>query len=90
MIPESRTWIKTDRATTDAISALRSASPVGVPARYYELLASSNGGEGPLPVQPFYFCLDPAEVAAASARAGDYEGSFPSEETAVASSSRLT
>jgi hypothetical protein len=77
MIPETRTWFKTDGATTDTLSALRAAAPVGMPERYYELLAFSNGGEGPLPVPPFNFCLDTAEMVAASARDGDYKEFFP-------------
>ena len=76
MIPETRTWFRAEGATTDAISALRSASPVGMPVRYYDLLAFSNGGEGPLPVQPFYFCLDTAEMTVDAARVGDYEEFF--------------
>jgi len=73
MIPESRDWFKVDGATTDVISTLRSVSPTGVPARYYELLAFSNGGEGSLPVQPFNLCLDTADEVAASAREGRYK-----------------
>ncbi|WP_454688511.1 SMI1/KNR4 family protein [Achromobacter aloeverae] len=76
MISETRDWFKADGATTDVISALRSVSPAAVPARYYELLAFSNGGEGPLPVQPFNFCLDTAEEVAASARDGRYKEFF--------------
>ncbi|QET05025.1 SMI1/KNR4 family protein [Cupriavidus pauculus] len=76
MISETRTWFKAEGATTEAIAALRSASPIGVPERYYELLAFSNGGEGPLPVQPHNFCLDTAEMAAASARDGSHQEFF--------------
>lgn len=76
MIPETREWFRTEAATKDAISALRSVSPIGMPARYYDLLAFSNGGEGPLPVQPYYFCLDTAEMAVDAARIGDCKEFF--------------
>lgn len=93
MIPETRKWFRTEAATKDAISALCSVSPIGMPARYYDLLAFSNGGEGPFPVQPYYFCLDTAEMAIDAARVGDCEEFFAKffvfEATAVASSSHL-
>lgn len=34
-----------------------------LPDEYYQLLSESNGGEGPLPVNPVYFVLDSAETA---------------------------
>ena len=38
--------------------------PADLPPEYFQLLAFSNGGEGPLPVEPYNFCLDEAEYAA--------------------------
>lgn len=77
MIPTDREWRKADKATHDAIERLRAASPVELPDAYLKLLSFSNGGEGPLPVQPFFLCLDSAEVVAAELRARTLEEFFP-------------
>lgn len=58
---EGREWVGFDGASAAQLSALQSAAPRELPASYYELLAASNGGEGPLPVQPCCLCLDPAD-----------------------------
>ena len=36
---------------------------IPLPASYLTLLRSSNGGKGPLPIEPWKFCLDSAELA---------------------------
>lgn len=61
---QGREWHKVDGASSDAIAALKSIAPVDLPESYYSLLSFSNGGEGPLAVQPLWFCLYPAEEAA--------------------------
>ncbi|MBD9416997.1 SMI1/KNR4 family protein [Pseudomonas sp. PDM16] len=54
-----RTWHFKPGATADEIEALVTRSPVELPDRLLELLATSNGGEGELAAEPLWFCLDP-------------------------------
>lgn len=55
---EGRDWIALGGATADELSRLRLVAPVDLPKRYLDLLAFSNGGEGPLPIQPYNLYLD--------------------------------
>lgn len=57
-------WHRSSGASDDALAALRAVAPPVLPDEYYQLLTFSNGGEGPLPVGPFNFVLDSAEVTA--------------------------
>jgi hypothetical protein len=57
---EGRQWYRFDGASTEALAELRAASSAELPDSYLRLLAFSDGGEGPLPVNPFNLCLDPA------------------------------
>ncbi|MDX8356797.1 SMI1/KNR4 family protein [Sphingopyxis terrae] len=60
---EERDWHRSPGATAEALKSLRAALPMEMPASYFSLLSFSDGGEGPLAVQPFYLCLDPtAEI----------------------------
>lgn len=60
-----REWFKIDEAPPAELQSLRSAAPVHLPAGYLGLLSYTNGGEGPLPVSPYWLCLYPAaEVVA--------------------------
>lgn len=77
VILSNREWHAADGASADALSDLRDAAQVPLPARYLDLLAFSNGGEGPLPVQPFNFCLYSAEEAAQIEREGTFKECFP-------------
>ncbi|MDH4987931.1 hypothetical protein QEZ47_20895 [Aminobacter anthyllidis] len=52
-----------EQASSAAIAQLRSGAPVDLPESYFSLLSFSNGGEGPLPIQPLWLCLYPAEEA---------------------------
>lgn len=54
-----RTWHFKPGATAGEIKALIACSPIDLPDRLIELLATSNGGEGELAVEPLWFCLDP-------------------------------
>lgn len=76
-IPANRIWSKHPGASTEALAALRNTVGVGLPDEYFDLLAFSNGGEGPLPVPPYNFCLDSAEDAARLKREKTYDESFP-------------
>jgi hypothetical protein len=48
-----------------------------LPTEYLQLLTFSNGGEGPLAVQPWNFCLDSAEEAAKYWCERTFEEFFP-------------
>ncbi len=55
---DTREWFGYPGANAAALKTLRSLMPSEVPDSYLELLALSDGGEGPLPVQPYSVCLD--------------------------------
>jgi hypothetical protein len=63
MFPAGRKWFKFPGASREALEALRAGAGVELPREYFDLLAFSNGGEGPLDVMPLNFCLDSAEDA---------------------------
>ena len=52
---EGREWRKAEGASQEAIALLKSVAPVDLPESYFSLLSFSNGGEGPLAVQPLWF-----------------------------------
>lgn len=76
MIPAKRKWFGREPASVEAIGALRDAAGAALPPEYLQLLAFSNGGEGPLAVQPWNFCLDSAEEAAKYRRERTFEEFF--------------
>ncbi len=59
------------------LDVLRRASSVELPESYFQLLAFSNGGQGPLSVQPFYFALYDVEFTAEGIVQHRYEEFFP-------------
>jgi len=59
---EDRDWFRVDGAKAEDLARLREAAPSGLPSRYLDVLAYSNGGEGSLGVAPFNLCLDPAST----------------------------
>lgn len=61
---EARDWFGMSGASAEELARLRAVAPDDLPIRYLDLLAFSNGGEGPLAVQPYNFSLDPAVVVA--------------------------
>ena len=72
-----REWFKKPGANEGAIERLKAVAPSPLPSSYLALLRYSNGGEGPLPVDPWNFCLDPAEVAIETEQAGTVREFFP-------------
>lgn len=70
-------WFKVDGASPEALSGLRVVAPASLPQTYYDLLAYSNGGEGPLCVQPLWLSLFPAEEVVRLALAGTFRDAFP-------------
>ena len=61
---EGRDWFKVDGAAAEELALLQKLAPNDLPARYLDLLAYSNGGEGPLPMSPYNLCLDAASTVA--------------------------
>ena len=78
MFPSDRIWLKLPGASIAALEKLRASAGVDLPNEYLELLAYSNGGEGPLQVPPYTFCLDSAEEATMYKEERTYEEFFPS------------
>jgi hypothetical protein len=74
---DGREWFKNEGASEDAISRLSTVAPFQLPPSYLALLRYSNGGEGPLPVDPWNFCLDTAELAADTEQNGRLKEFFP-------------
>lgn len=73
---EGREWHKADGASPAALAQLRAVAPVKLPESYFSLLSFSNGGEGPLAVQPFQLCLYPAEEVVQIEQDGDFKEFF--------------
>lgn len=74
---EGREWHKVESASLAAIEQLKAVAPVPLPQGYLSFLLFSNGGEGPLPVQPFWICLYPAEEVMQIEQNGTFREFFP-------------
>ena len=61
-----------DGASAQNIEDLRIAAPNELPESYLALLSFSDGGEGPLSVQPYNLVLDPAQEVTARISNGNY------------------
>lgn len=72
-----REWHGVACASAEALAALQDIAPITLPESLLYLLAFSNGGEGPLPVQPLWFILYPAEEIAGIEANGDFKEFFP-------------
>jgi SMI1-KNR4 cell-wall len=77
MLSSNCIWSKASGATVEALENLAASAGVELPSAYFELLAFSNGGEGPLQVSPYNFCLDSAEAATNLKVRKTYENDFP-------------
>jgi hypothetical protein len=73
---EGREWHKVEGASSAAIEQLKVVAPVALPESYLSLLSISNGGEGPLPVQPLWLCLYSAEEVVQIEQAGTFREFF--------------
>lgn len=61
---EGLDWFSVTGATAEELARLRTVAPDDLPKRYLDLLAFSNGGEGPLAIEPYNLCLDSAMTVA--------------------------
>jgi hypothetical protein len=77
MLPPERDWRSRAGANSQTLAALRAAAAVELPGEYIRLLAWSDGGEGPLPVQPCWFQLYPASETIEIWRSAVYVEFFP-------------
>jgi len=77
MLSKEREWFKVDGASSEAIEKLKAICGIQLPTEYLDLLRYSNGGEGPIPVNPFNFCLDSAETVTNNLTEKTFEEFFP-------------
>jgi hypothetical protein len=77
MLPSEREGHHEPGASETALNSLRTEAHSSLPSEYFALLAQSNGGEGPLAVSPFNFCLFSAEEATSLKADGTYGEFFP-------------
>ncbi len=77
MLPPDRDWHAAPRATEASLSRLVAASPIELPSEYLSFLAHSNGGEGPLALQPCYFQIYSADDVARALEDRRHEEFFP-------------
>jgi hypothetical protein len=75
---EGREWHPFEGASFAALEQLKATAPVALPQSYLSLLSFSNGGEGPLPVQPLWLCLYPAEEVVQIEKNGGFREFFHS------------
>lgn len=73
---EDRDWLGCKGASPEALRLLKSVAPADLPDAYYELLSFSDGGEGPLPFQPFWLCLYPVAEVIRIERDGTFRDDF--------------
>lgn len=69
---EGRDWFRLGGATPEDLAQLRTVVPGDLPARYIALLAFSNGGEGPLAINPYNLCLDPGDDGGGDVRSENH------------------
>ena len=74
---ENRQWWGREGATQAQLDALRAVVPADLPAAYFQFLAWSHGGEGPLPDEPLWFVLDTVVDVIGAVHARSFEEAFP-------------
>lgn len=74
---EGKRWVPSRGASDEALTKLVDVSPLSLPESYLACLTESNGGEGPLGVQPFWLLLYPAEEVTEIETEGSYHEFFP-------------
>jgi len=77
MFSADSAWIKVPGASAPALEELRAAVDLDLPRAYFDLLSFSDGGEGPLAVSPYNFCLHSAAEAMLAWVQGTYREFFP-------------
>lgn len=77
MLAKNATWHGNAGAGNTDLDRLRRAAGVALPAEYLEFLAFSDGGEGPLGIEPGYVVIDSAGDAASQKEKKTFEEFFP-------------
>lgn len=77
MLPADRDWHGRAGADEATLSELRGVAPYPLPAAYPAFLGAGDGGEGPLPVEPGWICLDSSAEVIETARRGAHAEFFP-------------
>jgi hypothetical protein len=72
-----REWHRFDEAAPTALEQLKSVAPIELPESYLSFLSQSNGGEGPLPVQPYWLQLYSAEEVIEIEKSETFHAFFP-------------
>ena len=70
-------WQTRAGATTEELADLVAVAGGVLPEDHLSFLRVSNGGEGPLSVQPFWLVLDPAAEVARTLRESTFGAFFP-------------
>ena len=73
MLSEDATWDGNAPAEISAIDRLRRVAGVQLPEEYLAFLAFSDGGEGPLAIDPGYIVIDCASTAASQKEEKTFE-----------------
>jgi len=77
MLSPDATWHGNSAVAPAALDNLRRIAGAELPDEYFAFLAFSNGGEGPLGVDPGYIVIDSAEDAASQKEKKTFEEFFP-------------
>ncbi|MBK8036735.1 MAG: SMI1/KNR4 family protein [Verrucomicrobiaceae bacterium] len=77
MLSPNATWHGNSPAAPAALEALCRIAEVELPEDYLSFLAFSNGGEGPLGIEPGYIVVDSAEDAASQQEEKIFAEFFP-------------
>lgn len=70
---QARDWSSKPPATERELAEIREVLPSTLPPLYFDLLAETNGGDGPLPVNPYNFCLDASVTVLDAFRSRNYD-----------------
>ena len=71
-----RDWTGNAGASEGHLKRLIEIAPTQLPQSYLDLLRETDGGEGPLPVDPWNFCLDPSKAVADLEQKGSQKAHF--------------
>ena len=77
MLAKDAMWHGNAPAEPDSLNLLRVAAGVELPDDYLRFLAFSDGGEGPLGVDPGYIVIDPVNDVVAHKKNRTFEEFFP-------------
>lgn len=71
-------WQSEEGAASEDLAKMVSASRMALPEDYLAFLRVSNGGQGPLPVEPLWLALDSVDTVTNTLADGTFTEFFPS------------